>query len=357
MLSTLGAVVRAGFEPRVAAPPGGLLHEALARHGVARVSWSWHGPDGKRLPMPEIRKRLAALVARESPRLVHANSLAMGRLSGPVCAASHVASLAHLRDIVGLSRTAIGDLNLHRRLIAVSDAVRRYHVASGICGKRTVVVRSGVDLERFRPRRASRVRRINLGLPPDPQIPLVGAAGQISVRKGTDIWLTAVRELAAAVRHVAFVWIGQRYSGKDESRALEQQLREAADTDLRSRLFLPGFCPDMAQVLPELTVFLHAARQEPFGRVLMECAASGVPVVATDVGGTREMFPPTADAAVLVPPDQPHALADVARRLLCDPGRRRELADNARRHAECWLDARRSAARLIDQYRFVLDGR
>ncbi len=352
MLSTLDAVRRAGFEPHVAAPASGPLHEALAWQDVPWVPLSLHAPDGRRLPVRAIHQRLAALVNRESPRLVHANSLAMGRLSGPVCAERHVASLAHLRDIVGLSRAAIRDLNRHRKLIAVSDAVRRYHVAAGICDNRTVVVRSGVDLDRFRPRSANPGIRFKLGLPPNTA--LVGAAGQISLRKGTDTWLAAVRMLAATFPWVAFVWIGQRYSAKSEARALEQDLRVAADSDLRGRLFLPGFCRDMPQLLPELKVLMHAARQEPFGRVLMEGAACGIPMVATDVGGTREMFPPSVDAAALVPPNEPQLLAAAARRLLSEPGRRRQIAENARRHATSWLDARSSAARLVTHYQSLL---
>lgn len=53
-----------------------------------------------------------------------------------------------------------------------------------------------------------------------------------------------------------------------------------------------------------LTLLVHTPRQEPLGRVLLEAAASGVPIAASDVGGTREIFSGEAeDGAVLVPPD------------------------------------------------------
>ena len=63
---------------------------------------------------------------------------------------------------------------------------------------------------------------------------------------------------------------------------------------------------------------MHPARQEPLGRVLLEAAAAGVAVVATDVGGTPEIFPPDSESARLVPPDDAAALAAAMLELLDD---------------------------------------
>jgi glycosyltransferase involved in cell wall biosynthesis len=88
--------------------------------------------------------------------------------------------------------------------------------------------------------------------------------------------------------------------------------------------------------------------------VLLEAAACGLAVVATDVGGTREIFPTEADGAVLVPSDNPHALAGAVVRLLSDDAGRVELGRAARGRIADAFDSRLAAARLIAQYQAVL---
>ena len=61
------------------------------------------------------------------------------------------------------------------------------------------------------------------------------------------------------------------------------------------------------------------------GRVLLESAACGLAIIATDVGGTREIFPADSQAAILVPPDDPDAIAKAVLQLLGDEQRRTAL--------------------------------
>src|SRR5208283_1505697 len=117
------------------------------------------------------RRRLAEILLRQRGTLLHANSLAMGRLSGPVAAELSLPSLSHLRDIVSLSRQAVADLNCHARLLAVSAATRQFHVAQGLDAAKTCVLYNGIDLERFRPRAATGFLHRQLGLAGD--VPLL----------------------------------------------------------------------------------------------------------------------------------------------------------------------------------------
>jgi glycosyltransferase involved in cell wall biosynthesis len=88
--------------------------------------------------------------------------------------------------------------------------------------------------------------------------------------------------------------------------------------------------------------------------VLLEAAACGLAVVATDVGGTREIFPSESDGALVVRPDDGSALASAVASLLRDDSRRRELGRAARRRAEMAFDIRDAAARLIEEYQRAL---
>jgi glycosyltransferase involved in cell wall biosynthesis len=193
MLSTLDGIARAGYQVRVAAPASGPLAEALRGEGVEVVPFELHDARGARLPLAELRRKLAEILKSRPPALLHANSLAMGRLSGPVAAELALPSLSHLRDIVTLGRQAIADLNCHGRLLAVSQATRQFQVAQGLPGEKTFALYNGVDLERFRPRPPTGYLRKLLGLARG--VPLIGTIGQISLRKGQDVLAAALAQL------------------------------------------------------------------------------------------------------------------------------------------------------------------
>ena len=122
MLSTLEPISSSDFSVTVACPSTGQLAERLKRDGVEHVAFDTRSSEGERYSQEECRTRLRAIIVEQQPDLVHANSLSTGRLSGPVVADLGIPSVAHLRDIIGLSRRAVEDLNQHTRLLAVSDA-------------------------------------------------------------------------------------------------------------------------------------------------------------------------------------------------------------------------------------------
>ena len=356
MLATLCSVRAAGYQVQIAAPPAGRLPQTLQRQGVTTLAFDSCDTLGRRLPSDQIRTRLKKLVDRQAPDLVHANSLSMGRISGPILAELGVPSLAHLRDIIRLSRAAIDDLNCHGRLLAVSHATRDYHVQAGLAPEKIKVLYNGVDLHEFAPRPASGYLHGELGLtrgmPPRQDCALVGSIGQISIRKGLDVMLKAAKHVASRSKDVHFVVIGDRHSQKSESRQLERDLHTAAGSDpLSGRVHFLGYRTDVARILNELTLLVHPARQEPAGRVLMEAAASGVAILATDVGGTREILPPDAVAARLVPPDDMERLAKAMSELLDQPHTRYRLATAARRRMEVAFDSHRAAKALLEHYR------
>jgi glycosyltransferase involved in cell wall biosynthesis len=351
MLSSFDGVRAAGFVPAVLAPPEGPLARMLRARAVEVIAFQARTATGERLPQGRLREDLARLLRRRRPHLLHANSLSMGRLSGPVAAELGLPGIAHLRDIIKLSRRAVADLNGHTRLLAVSGATREFHVAGGLAAEKTHVLYNGVDLQQFCPRANAGDLHRELGLPPETK--LLGTIGQICLRKGQDVLVRAAASLAETLPELHYVIVGERYSRKAESRRFQADLHAAADGPLAGRLHLLGFRDDVDRVLGELTLLVHAARQEPLGRVLLEAAAAGVAVIATDVGGTREIFPPPSRSARLVPPDDPDALAAAMGELAGDEALRAALAAAARRRAEEAFDVRRTSAALVEHYRQV----
>ena len=151
LLAVLESVSAAGFELQIAAPPDGALAAEVVRRDMLLLPLEFPATPQHRLQTGR-REIVESLLRRSKPDLVHANSLSMGRLAGPVVAEMGVRSLGHLRDILRLSRQAIADLNCHTRLLTVSAATRDWHIDQGLAPQRTVVLYNGVDLAAFAPR-------------------------------------------------------------------------------------------------------------------------------------------------------------------------------------------------------------
>jgi glycosyltransferase involved in cell wall biosynthesis len=350
LLASLPWLRQEEIEPVALAPPQGPLAEELAQCEVALVPFEVF-KCGKRQPRNILRSELVAHLAALRPELLHANSLSMGRLSGPVAQQAGVPSIAHLRDIVGLSSAAVADLNCHTRLLSVSHATRDFHVRQGVCVERTYVCYNGIDVEQFHPRPTTGWLHRRLGLASNAL--LIATIGQLVVRKGHDVLVQAAAQVKDRLPRLQWLIMGQRHSQKAEAIAYEAGLHAAIDqAGLAGRFHFLGTLADVVQVLPELTLLVHPARQEPLGRVLLEAAAAGIPCIATEVGGTREIFP-DATVACLIPPDDAEALATAMIELIDAPIRCRDMAQAARRRAEEQFNIDRAAKTLAEHYRAV----
>ncbi|MCA9100025.1 MAG: glycosyltransferase family 4 protein [Planctomycetales bacterium] len=354
LLATLSGLRSSGYDVAAVGPATGPLAEELARAAVPLTPVEWHDAAGRRIALDDVRAELERCIGSLAPGLVHANSLSMARIAGPVVQSLGVPGIGHIRDIVGLSRTAIADVNRNARLLCVSAATRDFHVAQGLDPDRAHVLHNGVDLEEFRPRTATGRLHTELGL--EPTTRLLTTIGQIGARKGQDVVLAALPDIVAAAPDVHLLIVGERCSQKAETVEYERQLLAAADASgLSPHVHFLGVREDVARILNETAVLVHAARQEPLGRVLLEAAASGCAVVATDVGGTAEIFATVAPSAVLIKPNNSRLLAEEVLRLLEDDERRGRLAAEAKLRATAAFDRRTTARQLALHYDAVID--
>ncbi len=366
-LSVVPFLRTAGFEPVALGPAEGDLARALHQAGVPLepVDLS-SGVSGPRSPGPRgatdletRRERLERAIRAVRPALVHANSLSMSRLLGPVARRLGVLSIGHLRDIIRLSAAALRDVGLVDRLVAVSEATRSAHVAAGLGPAPVAVVYNGVDTEAFTPGRRDPSLRSELGVPEDGV--LIVSVGQLVARKGVDMALEAFARVAASARSpVRFALAGERFSGKAEAVAYEEDLRARAERPpLEGRCRFLGFHHDMPRLLASADVLVHAARQEPLGRVLLEAAASELAIVATDAGGTSEIFPPVGDggseSARVVPVGDVDRMARELEVLVTDASMRSRVGRAARQRVRRDFTVETAARGLVEVYRGVLD--
>ena len=334
------ARLRERFELVALAPPTGALAELLAAADLPVTGCDAKDPG-----------ELRAAVAAVRPALLHGNSLSVGRVLGKHAGTLPCPVTAHLRDILNLSAAATRDLGRCVALVAVSGATRDHHVARGLPADRVRVVHNGIDPDAFlgplrRRRQAARSGvRAEFNIPPD--APLVLAVGQIGLRKGWDV-LADAAALIRADPPPHFLCVGERWSRKAESVRFEAETFARFERHAPGRVRRLGTRTDVPRLMAAADVLAHPARQEPFGRVLLEAAAAGLPVAAAAVGGTPEML---GGAYLPVPPGDPAALAGAIARLLGDAEERARCAVAGRRRV-----GRFTPEKAADELAAVWDG-
>jgi glycosyltransferase involved in cell wall biosynthesis len=203
-----------------------------------------------------------------------------------------------------------------------------------VSSSRSRVVGNGIDLERFRPDPAGRLRvRAELGIAPGEVV--VGAVGRRVGEKGTAEFASAARALRDRGR---FVWVGP--DDPDKPDALAQE-----DPDV---LWVPARS-DMPAVYSALDVFALPSYREGFSRSAMEAAACERPMVLSDIRGCREIGS-HGEHLLLVPPHDPAALTSAVARLLADPALRDRLGAAAGRRARAEFDQVEVAAWSLRTY-------
>jgi glycosyltransferase involved in cell wall biosynthesis len=290
------------------------------RHVVERLARRRPGAAAEVLPAVRTKRDAGAFRAhvralrRLRPDVLHAN------LTTP---ASCRYALLAAALVPGVRAVAVEQLpypldgRLQLALKRFTSARLAAHVAVGEQAAR--------DVERFVGLPPGSVRTIRNGVPdleleplPRPFAgPTIGSLGRLDRQKGFDLLLRALAELPA----VALVLVGDG----PERAALE---RQATDTGLTPRVLFAGWQEEPRRHLTTFDAFVLPSRFEGFPLSVVEAMLAGLPVVASRVGSVPEAVR-DGETGLLVPPEDPHALATALRRALDEPalGRRgRELA-------------------------------
>jgi len=181
--------------------------------------------------------------------------------------------------------------------------------------KRSAQVPNWVDLNKFR------------YLPHDMHQPVnIGLLGQISPHKGHEDALEALRLLGAGYRLII--------AGKGE----ESYVARLKDQSRSMPVEFSGFA-EFREFFQKVDVLLVPSWEEPFGIVLLEAMASGIPVISTSAGGPLDIIRPEVDG-ILVPPRNPDALA-AAVRSLSEHQLRAGIIAHARERVEAQYDIRK----------------
>jgi len=184
--------------------------------------------------------------------------------------------------LVGKLREVFRDADF---VIAVSESLRQLALIHGLAEERSAVVGNGVDVERFSPAPRAEARR-RLGLSEHDRV-LITVGGLVE-RKGFHRVIAAMPSLLENHPRLHYLVVGGPCPEGDMREALERQVAELGLTD-RVHFLGPVAPDDLKWPLSAADVFVLASRNEGWANVILEAMVCGLPVVATDVGGNREV--------------------------------------------------------------------
>ncbi len=298
--------------------------------------------------------RLVRVVRTNDIRIIHTSdrprdavvAVALARLTG-------ARSIIHLHVLLRAwqGRALRWAIERADARIAVSAFVAQSLTDAGL-GPNHVVL-NAIDNAEWTPGHGRDEIRAELGLAPD--APVVVTACRLFPEKGVAELIEAMAEVVATVPAARLVVVGRDVSADGSfGRQLEDLVEARGLTD---HVIFTGQRPDVPELMAAADVFAMPSFEEPFGLVFVEAMAMGLPVVALDNGGTREIVV-DGQHGLLSEPGDHAALVDHLGRLLADAELRDKLGSAGRERALADFDVARMAEDTAATYRRVLaDGR
>ncbi|MEI6401053.1 MAG: glycosyltransferase family 4 protein [Actinomycetota bacterium] len=238
---------------------------------------------------------------------------------------------------------AFGHLELVQNPEDVDTLVHRLHIPA----RRVRLLGNGIDLSRFDPsasgNHARAERRLSWGVDNDDVV--VGVVGRLVREKGIVELLEAAHRLRTSHSRVRFVIVGPTDEGKADAVDAASIERAVADG-----VVFTGARTDMPECYSAFDVFVTASWREGFPRSAMEAAAMGLPTVATDIRGNRQVIDDGV-TGVLIPVRDASALAAAVADLADDAERRRAMGTAARARALEHFDQQRVIDISLAAYR------
>ncbi len=302
---------------------------------------------------------IAALYRREAPDIVHHVAMKPVLLGGLAAGLAGVPAV--VSALTGLGSAFLGTGGLKSRVagavarpllrtvlkrpnsltILQNEDDRRMLVAAGLLpDDRAWIIRgSGVDTAHYQAM-------------PEPATPpvVIGCVARLLADKGVGPLVEAQQRLRAKGLDVTLLLAGTPDPENPTSITQAELDRWSALPGVE----LPGHIADVRQVWSRCHIAALASRREGLPKSLLEAAACGRPIVATDVPGCREVAH-AGENALLVPPDDPAALADALEVLVRDPERRRRYGAASRRLVESDMASDRVGAKTVELYRRLLE--
>lgn len=253
------------------------------------------------------------IIKRNKINVIYTNTLKSHLLGGAAGRLAGIKVIWHMRDIPMQKRPKkimkIASVLLPHRIIAVSYAVKELFK-----GKKTTVIYNGIDVPEIQ-------RKANDDLPENVAFhfnknqkgPLIGIVGQIAKWKGQDVFLEAAKMLQQRIPDAKYYIIGEALFNEAEFK--KKLINYIKTNDLDEKVIFTGNLKNVFPAIKNLDVLVHCSIEpEPFGRVLIEALALGIPIIATSGGGIEEVINNGRDGYI-VQRNDPQKLAETIEKL------------------------------------------
>ncbi|MCU0961014.1 MAG: glycosyltransferase [Pirellulaceae bacterium] len=303
---------------------------------------------GKRWKVdPAAYLRLVRVIRRLRPQLVHTwlfAANAYGRQAARQARVPHIVAAERCVDRWKVWHELALDRHLARctdRIVTNSSGVVDFYVRHGIDRAKFEVIPNGIEVQPGAQARARADVLQELQLPADAR--LIGAVGRLWPQKGYKdlIWAAELLKVVRSDTHLLIIGEGPQYA---------QLLRWRDGLEIADRVHFLGHRRDVAALLPHLSCFWLGSAYEGQSNALMEAMAAGVPVVATDIPGNRDLVVPDETGLLFRVGDRA-TLARVTHRLLDDPVLAQRLGQAAQRRMREYF----GVGQMVDRHAALYD--
>ncbi|WP_166805041.1 glycosyltransferase [Nitrosococcus wardiae] len=296
--------------------------------------------------------RLARFLRRKKIDILHLHNptaLFYGTLAGRIARTPAIIYTEHGRDFSSSWKVKLANRWLSalvNEVVAVAERGKTYLTSEeGFDSSRIKLIYNGIDADKFNSWVCHDKRRemlATLGLKPDD--PIVGVVARLDPIKNHASLLKAMVTVSQRVPGAMLLVIGDGPLRLE----LEQQAQELR---LGETVKFLGARSDVPELLSILDVFVLPSYNEGLSLTLIEACAVGKPIVATDVGGNSEVVEHGING-LLVPSDNPHALAKAITHILADKEATRRMGQIARERFEKYF----TADAMVASYELLYDG-
>jgi glycosyltransferase involved in cell wall biosynthesis len=325
----------AGFRVTLVSSPGELLTRTAAQEGVESIAIPMQREIGLLGDLVSL-VRLWRLLHRLKPEMTEFSTPKAGLLGSIAALLCGVPTRVYflrglkLESCVGAKRRLL--LAAEKLAAACSHAVlcnseslRDKAISLGVAPASKLRLlgggsSNGVDVDRFQPGETN--LRVRLGIPQD--APVVGFVGRLTRDKGLPELIEAFDAILAAKPETHLLLVGWFDAAED---ALSSELRWRIKN--HPRIHLTGFVADTAPYYRAMDLMVLPTWREGFPNVVLEAAATGIPVVTTLSTGSRDAVVPEV-TGLLIPPGYPVAIREAVLQLLNNPERRCRMGEAGR---------------------------
>ena len=281
--------------------------------------------------------------------VVHVNTVVIpsaviaGKLAGkPV--------IVHKREIITSNKFASGILDFityifANKVIAISNGVKKSSFKP--LQNKTIVIYNGVNLSEIKISSDGNFRKHNK-ISKDTF--LIGIFSRIEPWKGQHIVIKSIHPILSKFNNVKLMIFGNHYTKKGE-RYFEYLKSLVKDLELGNHVVFPGWIKNLNEVYSEFDlVVLPSIDPEPLGRVVIEAMAAGKPVLATNLGGSKECIV-NNESGLLVKENDVSSMGNAILKILENKSLRNKFGHNGRERVETFFDIENIITRIEKIYK------